>query len=468
MKKLSLLFTLLLFSFVYLQAQEAKYVFYFIGDGMGVNQVLGTEYYQKAATGELGITPLCFASFPYATTASTYSTSSDVTDSAASGTALATGNKTSNGTLGMLQDHKTNVNSIACWAKNSGKRVGISTSVSIDHATPGAFYAHVTSRGQYYKIGTQLAESGLDFFGGSGFLQPTNKDNPSDPNVFDLCSKNGYTIARGYKDYRKKAKKADKIILFQNKDKNVSNLPYAIDREKDDLTLTDITRAGINFLMKEPDKGFFFMVEGGQIDWACHSNDPGSWVNEVIDMDNAVKVAYEFYQQHPDETLIVITADHETGGLVLTRGGYKLNIGALKYQKCSENKFTETLSQLRKKYNNNVPWEVIKSAIASNWGFYDGLELTDAQDKQIQDIYNKTLKGQTPDMVKSEYKNDEPMSSVLKDIMSQIAMVSWATGDHSAGYVPVYAIGVGAEKFAARTDNAQIPIKIAEAAGYQH
>ena len=85
------------------------------------------------------------------------------------------------------------------------------------------------------------------------------------------------------------------------------------------------------------------------------------------DMDNAIKVAYEFYQQHPDETLIVISADHETGGLVLTRGGYKLNVGALKYQKVSENKFTQLLSRLRKKYADNIPWNVMKQTIADYW-----------------------------------------------------------------------------------------------------
>ena len=191
-------------------------------------------------------------------------------------------------------------------------------------------------------------------------------------------------------------------------------------------------------------------------------------MNEVIDMDNAIKVAYEFYQQHPDETLIVISADHETGGLVLTRGGYKLNVGALKYQKVSENKFTQLLSRLRKKYADNIPWNVMKQTIADYWGFYEGLALTEAQEKLIRETYEKTLNGQTPEMVKSEYKSDEPMSGVLKNIMNEIAMVSWVTRDHSAGFVPVYAVGAGAERFAAKTDNAQLPLKIAEAAGYKH
>ena len=110
------------------------------------------------------------------------------------------------------------------------------------------------------------------------------------------------------------------MILLQGEEASNANrysIPYALDRNANDLTLTDITKAGIDFLMKRQGEknGFFMMVEGGKIDWACHANDM-AFVPELIDMDNAVKVAYEFYKQHPDETLIVVTADHETGGSV--------------------------------------------------------------------------------------------------------------------------------------------------------
>ena len=147
------------------------------------------------------------------------------------------------------------------------------------------------------------------------------------------------------------------MILFQSEkasEKDRTAIPYAIDRTKDDLTLADITRSAINFLSKDLSKGFFLMVEGGKIDWACHSNDAATAFHEVADMDEAVKVAYEFYSQHPDETLIVVTADHETGGFVLGTGAYKLNLQVLKNQKVSESGFTRILNELRKKYNNNV------------------------------------------------------------------------------------------------------------------
>lgn len=470
MKKLSLLLSFLLLVLSG-YAQQAKYVFYFIGDGMGVNQVQGTELYRGELEGKIGITPIWFTQFPYATTATTFSATNGVTDSAAAGTALATGNKTQNGTIGMKQDLQTEVNSVAVWAKNKGCRVGVTTSVSVDHATPAAFYAHDPSRGSYYKIGTDLYKAGFDFYAGSDFIDPNNKDNKdgNSENLYTMAEKNGYTIARGYKDYLKKCKKADKMILFQSEkasEKDRTAIPYAIDRTKDDLTLADITRSAINFLSKDLSKGFFLMVEGGKIDWACHSNDAATAFHEVADMDEAVKVAYEFYSQHPDETLIVVTADHETGGFVLGTGAYKLNLQVLKNQKVSESGFTRILNELRKKYNNNVSWEKVQQALKENFGFWDKVKLNEKQEERLLAKYNDTFKGKEAKLEKSEYAQDEPLAAEAKRIIDEIALVGWTSGGHSAGYVPVFAIGAGADLFQGRIDNTEIPIKIAKAAGY--
>lgn len=142
MKKFSFLLAAALFINGLGYAQQAKYVFYFIGDGMGVNQVQGTELFQGELEGKIGINPLQFTQFPVSTVATTFSATNGVTDSAAGGTALATGHKTKNGAIGVLKDLETPVSSVAVWAKNSGCRVGIATSVSVDHATPASFYAH--------------------------------------------------------------------------------------------------------------------------------------------------------------------------------------------------------------------------------------------------------------------------------------------------------------------------------------
>jgi alkaline phosphatase len=476
MKKLTSILLFLLLAAVNLQAQQAKYVFYFIGDGMGTNQVLGTEMYLSELKGEIGVTPLLFAQFPNSAIATTFSAFNGVTDSAAGGTALATGNKTKNGAIGVTKDLSTEADSVASWAKDNGYRVGVSSSVTIDHATPASFYAHEGDRGSSYNIGLDLIKANFDFYAGSDFDDPTNrkesrKDGKTYESLYDLTQKAGYTLARGYKDYQKKAKKAEKMILFQKEEasqKDRSSIPYAIDRKKGDMTLAEITRAGINFLSKEDSKGFFLMVEGGKIDWACHANDAATTFHEVIDFNEAIKVAYEFYEQHPDETLIVVTADHETGGMILGNGAYALNLQALKGQKVSEGEFTSVLNDMRRKYKNQVSWEVIQAVLKDYFGFWDTVKLNKRHEDQLKAIYEKSFSNQPVDLEKNLYQQNEPLAGAAKRILNQIAMVSWASGSHSAGYVPVFAIGAGAEAFNGQIDNTEIPIKIAEAAGFKH
>ena len=261
------------------------------------------------------------------------------------------------------------------------------------------------------------------------------------------------------------------MILFQPESasaKDRSSIPYAIDRKKGDMTLTEITRAGINFLSKDLSKGFFFMIEGGKIDWAGHSNDAATNFREIMDMDEAIKVAYEFYVQHPDETLIIVTADHETGGISIGNGSYHLNLQALKSQKMSEGEFTRFINELRAKYKNQVPWEVIQQALKENFGFWDSIKLNEKQEARLKAIYDKSFGDQPINLEQTLYSQDEPISSEAKRILNSIAKIGWNTSDHSAGYVPVFAIGANAQLFQGRMDNTEIPTKIAEAAGFKH
>ncbi len=470
MKKITFIFTFLFLFTAFAFGQQAKYVFYFIGDGMGVNQVLGTEMYNSELKGEIGVTPLLFTQFPYCTTATTFSATNGVTDSAAAGTALATGNKTKNGAIGVKKDLTTPVNSIATLAKNKGKAVGITSSVSVDHATPAAFYGHQGSRSSYYDMGLDLIAANFDFYAGSDFLDPFNKKmkDKSYTDLYKLTKNAGYTLVRGYDEYKKSSDKASKMILFQPESaKDRSSLPYAIDRKEGDLTLEEITSAATDFLYSKNKNGFFLMVEGGKIDWACHGNDAATVVNEVIDFDNAIKVAYDFYKKHPDETLIVVTADHETGGFVLGKGPYVLNLKALASQKVSVNGFTSILNELRKEYKNQVPWDVVKGKLTENFGFWDSIKLNGKQEKRLLDIYEKTFKNNDDvKLAKSEYQQEEPLANEAMKILNDISLVGWTSGGHSAGYTPVFAIGAGADKFQGRMDNTEIPERIAKVAGY--
>ena len=467
MKKISFFLLCSLIS-VWTYAQEAKYVFFFIGDGMGVNQVQGTELYLGELDGKIGLTPLDFTEFPYATTSSTYSATNGVTDSAAGGTALATGTKTKNGTIGMEQDQQTPIASIAMRAKEKGCRVGIATSVSIDHATPAAFYAHNPNRKNYYQIGKDLFTAGFDFYAGSDFLDPDNHGQGE--SLYTLASQYGYTLARGYEDLMAKNEQADKLILLQTEKASATYrdaIPYAIDRREGDLCLSDITSAAIRFLSKDLSKGFFLMVEGGKIDWACHSNDAATAFREVVDLNESIRQALQFYENHPDETLIVISADHETGGLVLGTGAYALNLQALQYQRVSETAFTSILNSLRRQTGNRVTWEQARQALADNFGFWNELKLTEQQAKRLEEVYCRTFTGSDVEMEKSEYAQDEPLAAEAVRIINEIAMVGWVSGGHSAGYVPVFAIGAGADYFQGRMDNVEIPARIAEIAHYQ-
>lgn len=449
-----------------LAQQTPKYVFYFIGDGMGMNQVNATETYMAALDGHIGVKPLCFGDFPYTAFATTYSASNGITDSAAGGTALATGCKTYNGCLGMRPDSVTNVTSLAVWAQQAGAAVGVTTSVSIDHATPASFYAHQTYRGKYYEVGLDLVASRFDFFAGSDFLKPNNPK--GGPSLYAQCEEAGYTIARGYKDFLKKNKKADRMIMLQTEAASKidrSAIPYAIDRKKGDMTLQEITRAGINFLYKKNPEKFFLFVEGGKIDWACHANDAATVIEEIIDMDDAVRVAYEFYCQHPDETLIVITADHETGGIGLGNSDYTLKTNLLRYQQMSAPEYSNHLRQLREKAGANFTYDLVRKDLQENFGFWKDVKLSEYQEDQLQRAFDAIVEGHEKG-AESMYAKESELGNLAKNILNRNAKLGWTSGAHTNGYVPVFAIGAGAEAFHGRIENTDVPVMIGQVAGY--
>lgn len=452
---------------------KLKYVFYFVSDGTGVNTVLGTEMFNAERKGGIGRLPLCMTSFPVVGVSSTYSASNGVTDSAASGTCLASGVKTYNGAIGVDMD-TLNVYSVAEWAKDYGVPVGVASSVCINHATPAAYYAHCKSRQQYYDIAMQAASAGFDFYGGSDFhLESSKRDKRAE--VYKSLSDAGYVIARGMGDYRSKSKAADRLVLIQQEDAPSYDdfcLPYWIDRKDGQLTIPEILRAQIEFLYKKSEerggKGFFLMNEiGGKVDFGCHANDGATAFAEVAATDSCVRIAYEFYKQHPDETLIVLTSDHETGGLTLgnMKGKYRLNLSLLANQKCSLDECTRHLQALRAKTDNNVSWEMVNEVLRKDFGFWETVQLSQKENDAIRELYEKSFVGQIPNE-DNLYSSNEPMAAEAVRLMNARAFLAWTTTGHTAGLVPVYACGVGAEQFMGHNDNGEIAIKIAKLAGY--
>lgn len=454
MKKL--LFTALMLVYVSgIMGKGPKYIFYFIGDGMGPSHVLGTELFLGEKEGKIGRPqPLCFSLFPYTAFVTTFSASNGVTDSAASGTALATGYKTNNGCLGVDTNGKP-VYSIAHAAKKAGYAVGVATTVCINHATPGAFYAHNKSRSNYHDIAKEMLIANYDFYAG-GDAKCSDKQREE---LYKKATEQGYTIARGYDDYAAKADDAKKMMLYQ---KEVGEeIPYTIDRTSDDLTLAQITEAAIDFLQDKSKKGFFLMIEGGKIDYASHSDDAATMFNEVLDFDAAIAEAVEFYKKHKDETLIIVTADHETGGLVLGySGAYALNLKALDNQKVSEDKLK---SILRTKAMQRMPlrWEDIKAVLTENTGLWGAIEPSKSEEQTMKNLFEE---GEGNPQKRVE--KFEAIATVAKNAINRIALVSWAGPNHSGTYVPLFAIGEEADEFHGIIDNTDIPKMIKKIAGY--
>lgn len=432
-----------------------RYVFYMIGDGMGANQVLAAQMYQAQTGGEKA---LCMTQFPYSGQVTTYSSSNDITDSAAAGTCLASGHKTNNGRLGTGTDGKS-VESIATILKQKNWGVGVMTSVAIDHATPGAFYAHVADRNDYYTIGTHLAYSKFDFFGGAGFHKPEDPSQWQVPNLYDLCESMGYKLAHGYQQGMDMAGNEDRLILLQKNDgidrsRKSESIPYAIDRQEDDLTLAQITEVAIRHLSSRHER-FFMMVEGGKIDYAGHGNDGATNVREVIDFDEAIKVVYSFYLQHPDETLIVVTADHETGGMALGNSDYTMNLPILQCQQISSWELGQQIRRLYTQYEKKLKWEMVRALFTQTLGFYDRITLTEEEDAMLKAAHKQLVSGKSK-TYKTLYQDIDVLGGTAVKIINRKAKLGWTTYSHSASPVPVFAIGRGAEQFSGWHDNSEI------------
>lgn len=424
------------------EMKPVKYVFLFIGDGMSIPQRMMTEQFLKLSGQEgLAINAMKNQAITYTSAANSF-----ITDSAASGTAIACGEKTNNGAIGV--DAKgNNIESIAYVAQKSGKKVGIITSVTINHATPSAFYGHNRSRGNYYNLGLDMIASNFDYFAGGGVSKSDDKKNKAyKGNIYDLAKQAGYKVyvEINKDDFNSLNTKSGKIMAFGDK----GPLPFAIDAN-DDLRLADFVRKGIEVL--DNPKGFFIMAEGGKIDWMCHANDAATVIKEVIDFDKAVKVAVEFAKKHPQETLIVVTGDHETGGLTLgfAGTGYTSFIDRLNYQKGSLDSFNKALvkhrKELRKAGKENT-FENIKPVLEEFFSLKfsgdpkDPMRVSKEEEKKLEEAY----------------QNKKAFGRALLHVFDNKAGVAWTSGAHTALPVNTTATGKGAENFNGAIENTDI------------
>ena len=323
-------------------AQEApaapKYVFLFIGDGMSYPQfqaasdylgALASNDYEKALPSTKydaregavldGPVELSFMKFPVAGSAVTYDSCSFAPDSASTATSIATGKKTYSGMINVDESGATPYETIAeKLHAQKGWKVGVISSVNLNHATPAAFYAHQASRKNYYEIGEELVNSGFEYFAGGGLKKVTGNDKDK-TSLYDLAEAAGYKVTYTQADAEAVTAADKKVILIDEHLADSDAMDYDMDRGSGEWALADYVAKGIEVLNN--DTGFFMMCEGGKIDWACHANDAGATVTDTLALADAVQVAVDFSKEHPAETLILVTGDHETGGLTIGFAG---------------------------------------------------------------------------------------------------------------------------------------------------
>ncbi len=453
--KLKLFVSLFLMNFCLGAIADApKYIFYFIGDGMGMGHIMATQNYNRIVLGNEE--PLLMMQFPIASMAMTYSATGPITDSAAAGTALATGYKTLNGMVGVTPD-TTAVESVASQLHEIGYGVGIITTVAPDDATPSAFYTHVPSRKMKYEIGLDAAASGYELIAGSR-LYGTKKDG-KDTDLMKVFADSGITVVRGLEAMAEV--KSDRVILLNPEHLTSSNAGYTIDSVAGALTLPGMTKAGIAHLQKtSPDK-FFMMIEAGNIDYAGHSNDAATVIKEVLNLNEAIAVAYKFYQEHPDETLIVVTADHDTGGLGIgfPATGYSGWFGNIAYQRISKDNFADLCKAIMMS-RRIFTWEDMKDLLSEKMGFWSKIAITESDEKMLQEKFDVTFNQRNSKDEKTLYKDFNEFTVSVFKVMDNATGIDWTTTGHSGNPVPVFAIGVGAEEFSKISNNIEIPARI--------
>ncbi len=269
-----------------------------IGDGMGYEHVELTRLVEKGESGNLSMQQLTWNA-----SAATYSADQAITDSAASGTALATGVKTNNGMIGMDPDKQV-LENILEYAQDLNKSTGVITTVTVYHATPACFMAHTDSRYNYDDIVSQIVNTAnVDVILGGGSGQFSSSQ-------LSTMASNGYAVVDNRNDMLDVV--SGKLLgLF-----DTSYMPEEIDRDYTTTpSLLEMMNQSLHILSQDPD-GFFLMIEGGQIDFAGHDNDRVGVALETIEFDMAVALAAEYVDSNPN-TILIVTADHETGGLTV-------------------------------------------------------------------------------------------------------------------------------------------------------
>jgi len=437
-------------------APHAKGVILFIGDGMGINQVRSAAIYSQKVLNK----PLAIDSIANRGTTTTYSANSEVTDSAAAATALYSGHKVNNGAINVLPNGSP-VFSIAHAAKQAGLSVGVLTTTRLTHATPAGAYGRVQHRDEENLLAEQLVEFEPEVAMGGGIRHfiPQDADGSKrkdDKNLIEVMQGKGYNYAGSSSDLKAidPAGTSKLVGLFA-----MSHMAYELDRQHvPDLgkqpDLAEMTKVALSILERNP-HGFFLVVEGGRIDHACHSHDIKASIYDTLAFDEAVKTGLEFQKKHPD-VLVLVTADHETGGMGLGNGiDYALDITALR-------PIVNTIEYINKKIQKH-PGD-LETILKSG-----GYDLTEEERALFFKYPPETQPDAIPELNPYSGKIDRYLFSwihyALGLIQTQRSRVGWTSFVHTAQPVITYAVGPGADRFSGHFDNTDIPKKMAKLMG---
>ena len=410
------------------EASQAKNVILLIGDGMGFGQItLG-----RIAGGNK---PLTMDSFEHTGTVSTYPNDPNnlfVTDSAAAGTAMATGVKTTNGTIS--EDSKGNVlKTILEYAKDAGKSTGVVTTSYLADATPAAFTAHDDSRGDQDDIAVAMLKTAPDLMMGGGESSFSGGSRKDKVDLEAQAAQEGYTLVKDKKGLQSFQK--GKLLAFFAQGK----MPYVIDGNKNAPTLKDMAVKALNVLSKDKD-GFFVMIEGGRIDHACHAHDAPTAAKEVAAFDQAIAAALDFAKKDGN-TLVIVTADHETGGLSIGADAQGMTFISSMLKK--------QVGSIYEKILNDVDWDLTDLDYAAFVKTHFGIASI-TQDE-------KTALGAAYKLERSDRtKYLSYFGRSLAALASSRTNTGWTTREHSGNDVAVMAYGPASSSVGGHMDNTDI------------
>ncbi|MDR6225290.1 alkaline phosphatase [Desmospora profundinema] len=413
---------------------KAKNVILLIGDGMGPTQVSAAAYLKGRGYGD---GKLAMNRFKHVGLVTTYSHDNVVTDSAAAATAFSSGRKTDNNVVGKAPKNKKHVDgekhfdvtTVLDDAKKAQKATGLVTTTRLTHATPAAFAAHAEHRNMENEIAEQVLNKNVDVLlgGGKDHFLPTEEGGKrkDGKNLISKAQQKGYSLIED-KNGLERTHSPKLLGLFNN-----SHMKYELDRSTSkEPSLAEMTKKALQTVSKNKN-GFFLMVEGGRIDHAGHANYPATTIQETLAFDQAVQEALHFAQKNPD-TLVVVSADHETGGMSIgLNGEYAFHKDVIRKVKRSSEYIGEQLTKDRSN---------VKEVMAKYAGISD---LTVDEEKRIQTERNP--------------------ASAIAEVISHRAKIGWTTTGHTAVHVPVYAYGPGADKLTGTIDNTDIAKVISKA-----